>query len=200
MIQVAIFASGGGSNAQVLTEYFKDHRQIKIAAFFTNKPSSGVIHLGKKYQIPCFIFNKEEFNNDKFMIKLFTKYAIDFIALAGFLWLIPPFFLQRFDRKIVNIHPSLLPKFGGKGMYGMKVHSAVSDSGLDHTGCTIHLVNEAYDDGDILLQKSVQIKPKSSPDTIAKAVLKLEHTYYAPTIENYLQKIFIEYQPNNILK
>ncbi|MBK9043513.1 MAG: phosphoribosylglycinamide formyltransferase [Saprospiraceae bacterium] len=188
MIHIAIFASGGGSNAKAIIRYFENNTYIKVAVLLTNNPESGLFQMGTEYHIPCVLFKRDQFRDQEYMLPLLQSYSIRYIVLAGFLWLIPHYMITHFKDKIFNIHPSLLPDFGGKGMYGRHVHEAVKNAHKKESGCTIHLVNEEYDRGKILLQKSVTLTDEMSPEDIAKAVLGLEHTNYAPTIESYINK------------
>jgi phosphoribosylglycinamide formyltransferase-1 len=190
IVRLVIFASGGGSNAHKLVQYFEHNEHIKIVAFITNKAESGVVRLGEVNQIPTLVVNRKQWNEPEFIMEKLHLVSADFIVLAGFLWLIPSFLITAFPEKIVNIHPSLLPKYGGKGMYGMHVHEAVKEAGETMSGCTIHLVNQEYDKGKILFQAIVPISDNMQASDIAKAVLVLEHQHYGPVIENYLKEKF----------
>jgi len=185
-IKLAVFASGGGSNARMLTRYFCSHLNIRIAAFFTNNPDSGVLAIADEYDINCEVLSNADCKDGKILLGVLNKHNVDFIILAGFLRKIPEEIIHCFKDKIINIHPSLLPKFGGKGMYGMRVHEAVFHSGENMTGCTIHLVNEEYDKGRILAQYFTDVDPEMSPQNIADAVLKLEHNHFSHVIESYI--------------
>lgn len=185
-IHLAVFASGGGSNARALTEYFRNHPDIKISLFLANKKDSGVFSLGQQNNIPAYYLPPADFKNPESLLLLLQKHAVDYIILAGFLLMIPEFLIQAFPDKIINIHPSLLPKYGGKGMYGKHVHEAVRDAGEKSSGCTIHLVNEKYDEGQIIFQAETSLSEDMTPEDIAAAVLRLEHRYYGPTIEKYI--------------
>lgn len=188
MIHLAIFASGGGSNARSIIRYFEKNKNINISVLLTNNPGSGIFEIGKEYDIPCELFSRERFKDPGYMLPLMRLHSVDYIVLAGFLWLIPDYLIKKFPDKIFNIHPSLLPDFGGKGMYGMFVHTAVKNAGEKTSGCTIHLVNEQYDCGKILFQKSIALSDEMTAEDIAKAVLTLEHQHYAETIEKYIQQ------------
>jgi phosphoribosylglycinamide formyltransferase-1 len=189
-VHIAIFASGNGTNAEKIIQYFQGHPQIKIAAVFTNKPDAGVCHVAQKWGIPLTVFTRDEFYNTGIVSLQLAAYGVSYIVLAGFLWLIPPSLIQQFPNKIINIHPALLPKYGGKGMYGMHVHQAVANGGEKETGITIHLVNENYDEGTYVLQKKVELTGTESPEQIADMVHQLEYTYFAPAIETWLQSIY----------
>ncbi len=183
MKNIAIFASGTGSNAERIIQHFEEHKAIKVALVVSNKPTAGVLEMASKNGVPTEIINREEFNENKgFLEKLSTK-SIDFIVLAGFLWLVPRYLVQAYPNRIVNIHPALLPKYGGKGMYGMNVHKAVKAAGDKKSGPTIHFVNEHYDEGNIIFQVNTEILESDSPSEIAAKVLKLEHQYFPIVIE-----------------
>jgi phosphoribosylglycinamide formyltransferase-1 len=186
MKHIAIFASGGGSNAESILQHFSPHEEISISLIMTNNPNAGVIQRAHRWQVPCLVLNKKHFRDGGFLTKLMQQYDIDLIALAGYLKLIPTPLIQAFPQTILNIHPALLPKFGGKGMYGMNVHEAVILSGETHSGMTIHRVNERYDEGEILFQAKVAIQPDWDASTLQQEVLKLEHQHFAKTIENVL--------------
>lgn len=186
MTNIAIFASGSGSNAQKIIEYFCGHPQISVSVVISGNPRAGVKSIAKQNNIAFKIISKEEFKDPVFVLDLMKHYGVEWIALAGFLWLLPVFLVKNFPNKIFNIHPSLLPKYGGKGMYGIKVHEAVADNNDLVTGLTIHLVNEKYDEGRILFQKQIGITSQMNPYDIAQAVLNQEHKYYAKTIEKHI--------------
>jgi phosphoribosylglycinamide formyltransferase 1 len=188
MTRIAVLASGGGSNAEVIMQYFNGHDHILVACVISNKADAGVLAKAKKRDIPTMVIDRSFFKDEKAMIGLLKAYGVDYLILAGFLWLIPTFLIRVFPDRILNIHPSLLPKYGGKGMYGHHVHEAVSAAGDHESGMTIHLVNEEYDKGEVLYQGRVKIKAYQDADLIASAVLVLEHQYYAPTIEQHIMK------------
>ncbi len=186
MINLAVFLSGGGSNARAICSYFKDHTNIQVALLLSNKENSGTHQIAADFHLPYFIFNKEEYKEGKILLDVLEENKIDYLILAGFLWLIPYYLLKHFPDKIINIHPALLPKYGGKGMHGMHVHQAVWKNKETESGITIHLCNEHYDDGKILNQKTTTITEDDTPQQIAQKVLQLEHQYYASTIEKYI--------------
>ncbi len=186
---IAIFASGSGSNALRIIEYFADHEDIHVALVITNRPTAGVLQHAHKHQIPAAVLTKRMINNREALISLLNNYAIDFIALAGFLLLVPSFLVESYEGRIVNIHPALLPKYGGKGMYGMHVHRAVKEAGETESGMTVHFVNSEYDEGAIVAQYSTPLEPQDNPEDIAAKVLKVEHAYYAPTIESVIRSL-----------
>ncbi len=186
MKRVAIFASGTGSNAEKIVQYFKSHSSIEISLIVSNNKEAKVLDMARDHNIPTLVINRSLLNDNNYILEKFSIFPINFIVLAGFLLLIPKFLVDNFTNCIVNIHPALLPKFGGKGMYGMNVHRAVKESGEKETGITIHYVNEKYDEGSIILQASCPVLPTYSPEEIAKSVLKLEHEHFAKTIERIL--------------
>ncbi len=185
-IHIAIFASGNGSNADKIIQYFEGNEHIKVAAIFTNKKDAGVVELAEKRGLPVHIFTKEDFYESKSLIEKLQQAEVTHIVLAGFLWLIPAYFIQAYEDKIINIHPALLPKYGGKGMYGVHVHKAVKQANEKETGITIHLVNENYDEGKYLEQKKVELDGTESAEEIAKKVQMLEHRYFPETIEKWI--------------
>lgn len=185
-IRLAIFASGSGSNAQRLMAYFANHNRISIALVVCNKAGAGVFDHAKKAQIPAVLLQNRSDYESNVVGELLREKSIDFIVLAGFLLKIPDSLIEQFPEKMVNIHPSLLPKFGGKGMYGIHVHRAVLEAGETRSGITIHLVNGHYDEGRVIDQVSCPVLPNDSPETLALRVQQLEHLHFAPAIENYL--------------
>ncbi|MDO4728904.1 MAG: phosphoribosylglycinamide formyltransferase [Bacteroidota bacterium] len=187
MKKIIIFASGSGSNAEAIIEYFKNNNTINIVSIFTNKADAGVIERAKKHHIPCIVFTKKDFQEPVFLEKI-IPYQADLIVLAGFLLKVPDYFVQHFNQKIINIHPSLLPKYGGNGMYGINVHRAVWEHSEKESGITIHYVNEHYDQGNIILQDKINIQDCSSPEEIAQKILALEHQNLPKVIERLLSE------------
>lgn len=183
---IAIFASGNGSNADRIIQYFEGNEHINVAAIFTNKKEAGVVELAEKKGIPVHIFTREDFYESRSVIESLKKLEVTHIVLAGFLWLIPANFIKAYEAKIINIHPALLPKFGGKGMYGIHVHKAVKLANEKETGITIHLVNENYDEGKYLEQRRVELNGTESAEEIAKKVQGLEHRYFPESIEKWI--------------
>jgi phosphoribosylglycinamide formyltransferase 1 len=183
---VAIFASGTGTNAKNIVNYFKNNTSIKISVLVTNKPDSGVFEIGKNNDIPVVLISKDELGSTEFIEKLKTDFQINLIVLAGFLLLIPSNLVAAFKDKMINIHPSLLPKFGGKGMYGMHVHRAVFEANETKTGISIHYVNEVFDEGKIIAQFSCDISDLKSPEEIAAKNQQLEYKHYPEVIEEIL--------------
>lgn len=184
--KLAIFLSGSGSNARNICTYFREHKQIEVALLLSNKENSGAKTIGNDFGIPYYIFTKDEFYHSDVVITKLSHYQINTLILAGFLWLIPENLLDVYPDKIINIHPALLPKYGGKGMHGMHVHEAVLNNKEKESGITIHLCNKEYDKGKILFQKSVQLHRDDTAETISKRVLQIEHYYYPKVIEEYL--------------
>jgi len=183
MKQIAIFASGRGSNAEAIIEYFRNKDSVKVALIITNNPDAGVLKIAARNKIISAIVTPQGLQNEKLMLGMMEALNIEFIILAGFLKLVPGFLLQRYPKHIINIHPALLPKYGGKGMYGMKVHEAVLADKETETGITIHYVNEKYDEGEVILQRKVTIAATDNPETLANKIHQLEHEWYPRTIE-----------------
>lgn len=187
MIKIAVFASGSGSNAESIAKYFHEHDNIRVTLFVTNNSKAGVIERGKKLDISVLVIKNDQLNSPSLFEELKNQ-EINYIVLAGFLRLLPKELIDQYPEKIINIHPSLLPKYGGKGMYGMNVHKAVAKAGESETGLTIHLVNTEYDKGKILFRKKVKILPMDKAEDIAARVLRWEHDCYPKVIEDYLLK------------
>lgn len=186
MHHIAIFASGTGSNARKIIEYFAQNDRAQVVLVVSNKPDAGVLDIAQAHRIPTHVIGRKSFYETEDLLAVLDRHQVDFIALAGFLWLIPPYLVQAFSRKMVNIHPALLPKYGGKGMFGKHVHEAVKAAGEHETGITIHFVNEHYDEGDIVFQATCPIAPEDTPETIAHDVQQLEHRYFPEVIERIL--------------
>lgn len=189
MINIAIFASGSGSNAERIINYFKNNNNIKIKLIVSNKNDAYVLQRAKNHNIPSYILTKEDFQNDT-ITDILKINSIDFIVLAGFLLKIAPEVVALYPNKIVNIHPALLPKYGGKGMYGMNVHKAIINAKEKESGITIHYVNEHYDEGNIIFQAKCDIAINDTPEVLAEKIHHLEHEYFPLVIENILNKIF----------
>ncbi|WP_203295209.1 phosphoribosylglycinamide formyltransferase [Luteirhabdus pelagi] len=184
--RIVIFASGTGSNAENIIQYFKQSKIVEVSMVLTNKPRAKVLEKAKKHNIKTLCFNREQLYDTDFVLKTLQKINPDLIVLAGFLWIFPTKLLNAFPYKVINLHPALLPKFGGKGMYGKHVHKAVVENKEAETGITIHYVNEAYDEGAIIAQKKVSLSPKDTPDTVAQKVHELEYEYLPQIIEKLL--------------
>ena len=181
--RIVIFASGRGSNAAAICAYFHAYDHIQVAGIFTNKVDAGVIEVATKFRVPHFIFNREEWRSPDFKISNYISEKVDLIVLAGFLWQLPVSFLENHSAPVINIHPSLLPKYGGKGMFGMHVHEAVKAAGENETGITIHKVTAKYDEGPVLFQAKCSIDPNDEVDTIRKKVQGLEYIHFPKVIE-----------------
>lgn len=185
---IAIFASGGGSNALRIIEHFKHSETINVALVIANKPGAGVLKHAHEHHIPSLVITKRILSDPSVMNPVLEALDIHFVALAGFLLLMPEYIVERFEGKMVNIHPALLPKYGGKGMYGMHVHRAVKENAEAVSGPTIHFVNTKYDEGNIIYQATTPLEPSDSPEEIAAKVLKLEHEFYPRVIEHLITK------------
>lgn len=183
-----ILASGAGSNAQAIINYFRDNPAVKISLIASNKPEAGVLRIAQKENIPTLIIEKEPFFRGKAYADQFSALHPSLIILAGFLWKIPPALIAAFPEKIINIHPALLPKYGGKGMYGMHVHQAVKAAGDPQTGITIHQVDEKYDHGTHIFQAVTSVSPDDTPESIAQKVHQLEHQHYPRVIRDILNQ------------
>ncbi|HOK99746.1 MAG: phosphoribosylglycinamide formyltransferase [Bacteroidales bacterium] len=186
MKNIAIFASGSGSNAQAIVEYFRKQGKDPVKLILTNNPKAYVLERAKQLGIESVVFTSEDLYHRTTVLDILQSKQIDFIVLAGFLWLIPTALLKTYKGKIVNIHPALLPKYGGKGMYGMKVHEAVVANREKETGITIHWVDEEYDHGDIILQVSRPVDPTDTPEKVAAKVHELEYLHYPRIIEQLI--------------
>jgi len=186
--KIAIFASGSGSNAQRIAEYFAETSIATVALIVSNKQEAYVLERAKALNIPAYCFSKEQFREGDDILALLREYRIDFVVLAGFLLLVPQKLIRAFPDAIVNIHPALLPKFGGKGMYGRHVHEAVIAAQERESGITIHFVNEKYDDGAHILQSTCPITENDTPDTLAEKIHQLEYEYFPKAIERVVNK------------
>lgn len=186
MTYIAIFASGEGTNAQNIIDYFKYSDKIKIALIVSNKASANVLNRAKKEGIPTLLISRADFYDSTNTIDALRTAKIDFIVLAGFLWMIPSNLVKAFPNKMINIHPALLPKFGGKGMYGMNVHKAVVEAGETESGISIHYVNEHYDEGKIIAQHRCKISKEDTAETVASKIHELEYQFFPKAIENII--------------
>jgi phosphoribosylglycinamide formyltransferase 1 len=182
---IAIFASGGGSNAEAMIRQFEGSVKVRVSLIVTNKPQAGVVKIAENNKIPVLYVNKAQMQEPDYLIGALRSAEIDLIVLAGFLWLIPAWLVEAWPDQIINIHPALLPAFGGQGMYGHYIHEAVKASGVTETGLTIHLVNAEYDKGAQLFQIKCPVHLDDTPETIAARVLKLEHKWYGKVVMNY---------------
>ena len=185
-IRLAVFASGSGTNAEEIFKHFEDHPAVEVVLLLSNNPNAFALQRAKNHHIKSGVFNRKEFREGDVILKFLRDAGATHIVLAGFLWLIPTYLLRAFPDRIINIHPALLPKYGGKGMYGAKVHEAVKAAAEPETGITIHLVNDQYDEGRILFQQKCSIPADLTPEEIAACVHKLEHAHYPKVIENWV--------------
>ena len=183
---LVLFASGSGSNVENIATYFRDDPRIRVTGVLCNNPGAGVVQRCKRLGLPLFCFNRPAFQQLDGILQLLRGLEPDLIVLAGFLWKIPEAMVRDFPEKIINIHPALLPRFGGKGMYGMHVHRAVIEKGEKESGITVHFVNEAYDEGAIILQKKVAIAEGETAESLAGKIHQLEYRHYPQAISNLL--------------
>lgn len=186
MTNIAIFVSGNGTNCENIIRYFKDNKNINVCLVISNRPDAYALVRAAKYDVPCKVLSKQEINDSDVIIPLLESFKINFIVLAGFMLMIPQFITEKYDCKIVNIHPSLLPKFGGKGMYGHHVHEAVKAAGEKETGITIHYVSNVCDGGEIIAQFKTAVSPEDTPETIEAKIHVLEQQYFPETIEGLI--------------
>lgn len=187
MNKIAIFASGSGTNAENIVRYFSSSKIVKVDIILTENPTALVIERAKRLGVDYYIFSIDELKNGG-ITNLLDSRKVDFVVLAGFLKLIPASFIDIYRKRIVNIHPALLPKYGGKGMYGMHVHRAVIEAGDSESGITVHLVNEKYDEGDIIFQAKCPVIPCDKPETLAERIHSLEYEHYPAVIERLIKK------------
>lgn len=183
---IAIFASGSGTNAENIIRYFQENDLIRVALVLSNRSDAYVLERAHRLQVPSEVFLKEDWVSGEQILALLHEYHIDFIVLAGFLVRVPERLLHAYPDKIINIHPALLPKFGGKGMYGDRVHEAVVAAGEKESGITIHYINEHYDEGNAIFQATCPVLPTDSPDDVAKKVHALEYEHFPQVIEQVL--------------
>jgi len=185
---IAIFASGAGSNAQKIIDHFKNSTRAKVGLIVCNKPDAGVLKIAANENIPVLMIEKKLFNDSGYLKDL-KGHHIDFIVLAGFLWKIPSMLINAYQGKIVNVHPALLPSYGGKGMYGNAVHAAVLLAKEKESGITIHHVDDKYDHGEIIFQRACRVNENETVESLAQKIHALEHNYYPKQIEKLLDKI-----------
>ncbi|NDV14748.1 phosphoribosylglycinamide formyltransferase [Muricauda sp. TY007] len=186
MKRIVIFASGSGSNAENIISFFREKPEATVAAVLTNKSSAKVLERCDRLGVPAFYFNKPAFKDSDAVVNILQGLNADLIVLAGFLWKIPSNLINAFPNKIINIHPALLPKYGGKGMYGSRVHQAIKENKETETGITIHYVNENYDEGAIIFQTKTTVKPSDNAEAIAQKVHQLEYEHFPKVIEKVL--------------
>lgn len=187
--RIAIFASGSGSNAQKIMEHFKRSAEAEVVLILTNNAQAYVLQRADNFEIPSHIFTRHEFYDTDDIIRMLKTLQVDLIVLAGFLWLVPQSLLAAFPNKIINLHPALLPKYGGKGMYGDNVHQAILDAGEEESGITIHFVNAQFDEGEIIHQSKFKIEPGDNLEMVKFKGQQLEHLHFPKVIENLLKKI-----------
>lgn len=186
MKRIAIFASGTGTNAEVIIRHFELHQRAQVTLLVTNRADAGALKIAHEHGVETLVVEREEFFSADSIVAKLQERGIELIVLAGFLWLIPPALIKAFPDRIVNIHPALLPKFGGKGMYGKHVHAAVLSSGEKESGITVHYVNENFDEGEHIAQFTCTVEPGDSIETLAAKVQRLEHEHFAASIERLL--------------
>ena len=186
MKNIAIFASGSGSNARKILEYFEDREDVAVSIIITNRKNAGVLEHAREFDVPTLKIDKSYFFNNDCILKVLAKEQTDLIVLAGFLWLVPEYLVKSYPDKILNIHPALLPKYGGKGMYGHHVHEAVKANGDSESGMTIHYVNEKFDEGGHVFQAKCKLDETDTANDIAAKVLQLEHEHYARVVDEVL--------------
>ena len=189
MKKILLFASGTGSNVENIIHHFKNHHDIIVVGVLTNNPNAQVIDKAKNHNVPTLIFNREQLT-DGFVFDKIAELKPDLIVLAGFLWKMPEEIVKAYPNKIINIHPALLPKYGGKGMYGIKVHQTVLENKEKETGITIHYVNEHYDEGEFIFQQKVAIEDCKTPEDVANKIHELEHKHFPIIIEKLLTSNF----------
>ncbi|WP_407425365.1 phosphoribosylglycinamide formyltransferase [Arcticibacter sp.] len=187
--RIAVFASGSGSNAQKIMEHFHKHPDAEVAIVLCNNPNAYVIQRADNFEIPSHVFDKFDFYQTDHIVKLLKSMEIDLIVLAGFLWLIPENLLKAFPNQIINIHPALLPKYGGKGMYGDRVHQSVLNNKESESGITIHFVNENFDEGEIIHQSKYKIDKDDDIEMIKFKGQQLEHLHYPKVVESLIKKM-----------
>ncbi len=189
MNNIAIFASGSGTNAENLIRFFRTSQFGDVRVVLTNRSDAGVLDRAQSLNVESLVFTREQFYSSQEVLDLLIERDIEYIALAGFLWLVPAYLLLPFENKIVNIHPALLPKYGGKGLYGSRVHKAVIEAGELESGITIHYVNPEYDEGDIIFQAQCKIDSDESPDSLARKIHELEYEFFPKVVENLLKEL-----------
>lgn len=189
MKRIAIFASGSGSNAEQIAHHFTGRTDVEVSLILTNNPTAGVIQRARKLHIPTVVFDRKSFYETNRILELLQNQHIDLVVLAGFMMLIPASLTETFANRMLNIHPALLPKYGGKGMYGHFVHEAVVEAGEKESGVTIHFVNERYDEGEIVFQASCEVLPTDTPEDVAIKVQQLEHTHFPVIVDQVVGQL-----------
>lgn len=186
MRNIAIFASGQGTNAQRIIEYFSDKGNVKVKLLLSNKKEAMALNKAVELGVDTVVCDRNDFYHSNGILEILTKYNIDYVVLAGFLWLVPENLIEAFPNRILNIHPALLPKYGGKGMYGANVHKAVVANKEKESGITIHYVNKEYDKGDVIFQAKCEVEVDDTPETLAKKIHQLEYRYFPEIIESVI--------------
>lgn len=186
MIRLALFASGAGSNVYNIIQHFSHNQNIEVSAVLSNKEEAGALNHAKNAGIDTLVFDKNDFTNTNKVYSYLSEKNIDFIVLAGFLWKVPSSLIENYVGKIINVHPALLPSYGGKGMYGMNVHKTVVEAKESESGITIHQVNENYDEGAIIARFTCELEKDESPESLAQKIHKLEKMHFPSTIEEYI--------------
>ena len=189
MKSIAIFASGSGTNAENLIRFFRTNPFGRVELVLTNNREAVVVSRAQSFDIETVVFDRKQFYHTDEILSILKNRNIQFIILAGFLWLVPDLILENFEGKMVNIHPALLPKYGGKGMYGHRVHEAVISNNETESGITIHHVNQKYDNGDVIFQATCKVESKDTPDSLAKKIHSLEYEHFPAVVERLLQQL-----------
>lgn len=189
MKNIAIFASGSGTNAENIIRYFLNHQQIKVIRVYSNNPNAGVIQKAKDLNVSTKIFDRDDLYNSSKVLDSLKFLDIHLVVLAGFLWIIPEMILREYKGRIINIHPALLPSYGGKGMYGMNVHKAVLENKEKESGISIHMVNEEYDKGDIIFQARCPVLQNDTPESLALRIHFLEYQHFPSVIEKFIDQL-----------
>lgn len=193
MVNIAIFVSGGGTNCENIIKYFKDSEKVRIVLVVSNKASAGAIARAERLGVPAIVVPKAKFNDPEEILPLLKEYSVDFIVLAGFLLVVPDFLIEEYEHRMLNLHPALLPKYGGMGMYGHHVHEAVKAAGEKETGMTVHWVSKDVDGGEIIAQFSTHLDPEDTPDDIAAKEHVLEMEHFPKVIEEVIDAT--DYRP-----
>lgn len=183
MVRIVIFASGSGSNAERIIEYFEKKGGVEVVMILTNNPQAGVIERGRRLGVPTLIFDRKTFTQTDKIVEILRYQAVDWVILAGFLWLVPQNIIRAYHNRIINIHPALLPKYGGKGMWGHHVHQAVVDNREKESGITIHMVDEKYDEGKVIFQASCSVDENDTAETVAQKIHLLEYEHFPVIID-----------------
>jgi phosphoribosylglycinamide formyltransferase 1 len=185
--KLAIFASGSGTNAEAIIKYFRNHKKIVVDSLWSNNAAAYALIRASDAGVQTFVFTRQQFYNTGEIVQQLDSRGVDLVVLAGFLWLVPENLIEKFP--VINIHPALLPKYGGKGMYGMKVHQSVVENQDLETGISIHLVNNNYDEGELVFQAKCEVLPGDTPDDVAKKVHELEYKYFPSVIEKFIEQM-----------